>query len=511
MKKYNSRTKPRSQQVEAKKRLRRRPDSPSSEDVFAWLMEYGTGKSKIITDEFGERELAGDLQDVLILAGAGSYLNWIEDKNESQPSEFHRHMSDDLNDRLRAEAWVSGAGVRHQRRLEHLVTQLDPRRPRALLMNIEALSSSQKARDLAWAYLGAPNRRKMMVVDESTSIKDDASERTKAVIKLAGEASCRRLLTGLVTPNNPVDLYSQFEFLDWRILGYNSKWTFRNRYCVQKEIQVDTGQRHPDGSPKMRKVKIDVAYRNMEELHEKIAPYSYRVLSKDCQDLPPLVYSPLIEVELTKEQRQVYDDLREFSTAQLSEEAHVTATMVLTRNLRLQQVLCGFTVDEDGNERDIPSNRGAAVLRVLEEHGGKAIVWVPFHRPLQRLAAALEKVYGPDAVAQFHGKNLSKRGEEERRFLGDPRCRFMLSTQAAGGRGNTWTAANLTIYFANDYNLELRMNSEKRFHRDGQTQSCTIVDFVTRGTNEMKPVQALRDKLDMAGLIMGDSYRDWLI
>lgn len=87
----------------------------------------------------------------------------------------------------------------------------------------------------------------------------------------------------------------------------------------------------------------------------------------------------------------------------------------------------------------------------------------------------------------------------------------MLSTQAAGGRGNTWTAANLTIYFANDYNLELRMNSEKRFHRDGQTQSCTIVDFVTRGTNEMKPVQALRDKLDMAGLIMGDSYRDWLI
>lgn len=509
---YQARTKPRKQQVEAFRRLKKRPTHPSSEDVFAWLMEYGTGKSKIITDEFGVREEAGDLQDLFILAGAGSYLNWIEDKNESQPSEFHKHMSDDLNERLRAEAWISGAGVRHQRRLEHMLRNLDPQRPRALLMNIEALSASQKARDLARAFLEPKNRRAMMVVDESTSIKEDSSERTKAVIALAGEAPVRRLLTGLVTPNNPVDLFSQFEFLDWRILGFNSKWAFRNRYCVQKDIQVVIpGKFAADGSPATRKVKIDVAYRNIDELHAKIAPYSYRVLSKDCQDLPPLVYSPLVEVELTKEQRQVYDDLHEFSTAQLSSEAYVTATMVLTRNLRLQQVLCGFTVDEDGNEHDIPSNRGAAVLRVLEEHSGKAIIWVPFHRPLRRLVAALQKVYGPDAVAEFHGKNLSTRGEDERRFLGDPKCRFMVSTQAAGGRGNTWIVANLMIYFANDYNLELRMNSEKRFHRDGQTKSCTIVDFVTRGTNEMKPVQALRDKLDMAGQIMGDSYKEWLI
>jgi hypothetical protein len=196
-------------------------------------MEYGTGKSKVITDEFGEREEAGDIHDLFIVAGAGSYLNWVVDKNAAQPSEFNRHMSDDLLDRLRAEYWVSGGGVRRERALNHLVTENldDLRRPRALVMNIEALSTSTKARELAWAFLtGHKKRRSMFIVDECTSIKEDSSERTKACLKLSREASSRRILTGMVTPNNPVDLYSQFEFLDWNILGYNSKFAFRNRF-----------------------------------------------------------------------------------------------------------------------------------------------------------------------------------------------------------------------------------------------------------------------------------------
>jgi SNF2 family DNA or RNA helicase len=511
---YAPRTKPRKHQTKALQLIKSAPSHPSSADVYALLMEYGTGKSKIICDEFGQREIDGDLHDLLIVAGAGSYLNWIEDKNEKQPSEFHRHLSDDLNDRLRAEAWISGSGVRHQRRLEALLRTTDDYRPRALLMNIEALSTSKKARDMALAFLkpSGKKRRAMMVVDESTAIKDDASERTKASLVLAGEVEARRILTGLVTPNNPVDLYSQFEFLDWHILGYNSKWAFRNRYCVQKDIHVAIpGKTNTDGTPATRKVKIDVAYRNVDELYQKILPYSYRVLTKDCLDLPPLVYAPMIEVELTKEQRAIYDDMREFSTAQIRGEAHATATMVLTKNLRLQQLLCGFIQDDDGEIHDVPSNRGAAVMRLLEEHSGKAIIWVPFHRPLQRLAAALRKVYGPGSVAEFHGENKNTRGEEERRWLGDPDCRFMLSTQQAGGRGNTWVAANLTIYFANTHDLEIRMNSERRFYRDGQTQACVIADFTTRGTNEIKTVQALRDKLDIASQIMGDDPREWLI
>lgn len=501
---YQPLTQPRAHQVTALERIRNRPQRPSPADVFALLMEYGAGKSKVVCDEFGEREHAGDLQDLLVLAGAGSYLNWVEDKSERQPSEFHRHLSADLNSRLVAAPWISGAGAGHKRRLEAL---LKTDRPRALVMNIEALSSTQAARDLALQFLkSGRGRRAMMVVDESTSIKGHDSKRTKTVVSLGAEAAARRILTGLITPNSPMDLYSQFEFLDWRILGQRSYYSFRSRYAVLRDIQVQV-----PGTDRTRSVKIEVAYRNTDELQEKIAPYSYRVLKDDCLDLPPKIYAPVRDVKLTDEQRRVYNELRDFATAELSAEAHVTATMAMTRMLRLQQVLCGYVVDENGVEHDIPSNRGAELLEVLGEHSGKAIIWCPFHRPLQKIVKLLEKEYGPGSVAQFHGLNKSTRGEEERRWLGDPACRWMVSTQAAGGRGNTWLPGTLVVYFANNFDLELRLNSEDRPHRDGQTSHVTYVDMVARGTVEEKVVQNLRGKIDIATAISGDGYKSWIV
>lgn len=508
---YTPLTKPRLHQAKALTLVKNRPKAPSSQDVFAWLMEYGTGKSKVICDEFGEREKAKDIQDLLVVAGAGSYLNWCQDKSEEQPSEFHRHLSEDLQDRMITAAWVSGQDSRaYKDSLERL---LKTDRPRALVVNIEALSTSIKARELCRAFLqNRRGRRAMMAGDESTLFKSPTAERTEQVIQLGGDAVVRRLLTGLVAPNSPMDLYSQFMFLDWRILGHQSYYSFQARYAVLKKIQVDIpGKRNKDGTQKKRSVNIEVAYRNVEELQEKIAPYSYRVLKDDCLDLPPKIYVPIINVELTKEQKKHYQELHDYATTELASQDYVTATMVLTRNLRLQQMLCGYVIDENGVEHAIPSNRGKMLMEVLGEHSGKAIIWCPFHPPLQRIVQALQKEYGPKSVAQFHGKNKESRGEEERRWLGDPECRWMVSTQQAGGKGNTWVVASLVVYFANTENLEDRLNSEDRAHRDGLKHSVAYVDFNAIGTNEHKTVQSLRSKINIASVISGDKYKEWII
>lgn len=534
---YTPRTTARAHQNTALGRIRKRPSAPSPADIFALLIEYGGGKSKIICDEFGEREEARDLQDLLVVAGAGSYRNWDRDKTAAQPSEFHRHMSDDLNDRMRTMAWISGAGVGHHRALERFLTDLDPRRPRAFVVNIEALSKTQKARDAVRTFLQAPGRRAMAVDDESTNIKAWDSKRTEFMHSVASDAAARRILTGLVTPNSPMDLFSQFWFLDWRVLRQRSYYTYRSRYAVLKRTSfLKTDQlmakaanipgvtEIPSGrdelvtllhSNKMfrrgESMELEVSYKNVDELYDLIAPYSYRVLKSECMDLPPKVYMPVREVPLTDEQRRHYKELKQYAITKI-ENSYASATLAITQMLRMQQLICGHLVDEDGKEHDVPERRTDDLLEVLGEHSGKAIIWIPFQRTLGKVRRRLEEEFGEGCTAEYSGRNAGNaRLEDEARWLSDPTCRFMCSTQAAGGRGNTWLPGTLECFFANNYDLELRLNAEDRPHRHGQEHPVAIQDWICPGTIEEKVVPALREKIDIAAAIMGDGYREWLV
>jgi hypothetical protein len=513
---YVPRTKPRAHQTKARELTR-------GKRLFAYLCEMGTGKSKMVLDEWGERVEDGKVHDLLIIAPAGSYRNWDLDKDEFvQPSQLRAHLSPELFKRIRACAWVSGAGKAAQRYLAtflatgHAGNPGNPAlgtqgRPRVFVVNVEALSSTEEAIEACRAFLSAPNRRSMLVVDESTTIKNDRAIRTREVMSLRDLADIRRILTGLISPRSPLDLYSQFEFLDWRILGHESIFTFKRRYCILETIHLPIN-RDNDKKKKWRDQDVIVGYRNLDELQKKIAPYSYRVLKKDCLDLPEKIYAPFRMVELTEEQKRVYNDLVKFSTAELDSKANVTATMVITKMLRLHQIVCGHTVDDDTGEiEDVKSNRISSMMELLEEHAGKVIIWSNYRREIDKIIAALEKEYGEGSVAQFHGGNKQTRGKEEADFLSNPRRRFMVATQSAGGRGNTWVNANLVIYFSNNHDLEMRMQSEDRSHRDGLKHAVTYVDLVAPKTVDEKILAALRKKLNMATLITGENYREWLI
>lgn len=513
---YEPRTKPRAHQDTARKLTR-------GKRMFAYLCEMGTGKSKMVIDEWGERVVDGKVHDLLILAPAGSYLNWVVDKGPDLPSEVSKHLSPELLRATRSAAWISGAGKLARAALERFLDCPSPGirgpgakgspygRPRVFVVNIEALSGTEAAIDACIRFLTAPGRRVMMVVDESTVIKNDTALRTKTVMRLRNMADIRRILTGLVTPRSPLDLYSQFEFLDWRILGHESIYSFKRRYCVLEKSQVYIGL-DKKGKPKYRKFDQIIAYKNLPELQKKIAPYSYRVLKKDCLDLPPKIYQRR-EVPLTAEQTRLYKELVAFSTTELREAVHVTTNMVITKMLRLHQIVCGHTVDDDtGETHDVKSNRIDSLMELLDEHCGKVVIWINYRHEIEKVVAALEKEYGgKGSVAQFHGGNKPMRGKEEANFLSNPFCRFMVATQSAGGRGNTWVNANLVVYFSNNHDLELRMQSEDRSHRDGLLHSVTYVDLVAPGTVDEKILKALRKKLNMATAISGEGYREWLI
>lgn len=464
---------------------------------FAVLMAMRLGKTATILVDYARLEAAGEVTNLFVLAPGGAYRTWEGAAGDDVPSS--------LLDRLKVHVWQSGSGATKDRARKAFLEARGG--PRMLIMNIEALSSVHDARALSTAFLEAAPA--MLVVDESTVLRDPGSKRTQFVIEqLRPLAPYRRIMSGLLSPNSPFNLYSQFEFLDWRILGHDSFWTFKAHYA--KMVRRKVGRPFVNGVRVRQKQFWEVkGYRNLDEIQTLIEPYSFRKRLEDVYDMPPKLYSYRY-VEMTKDQRRIYDELRNFATARLTAEKHVTATLVITQLVRLHQVLCGHSVDEEGKMHVIPENRTSALLELFQEYDGKAIVWVSYDFNVRAVADAIREEYGPGSVARFWGGNIKTREEEERRFKTDPNCRFMVATPAAGGRGRTWTAADLVVYFSNSYDLEHRSQSEERPQGVGKTRSVAYVDMMVKDTVDERIIKALRRKIVLASAITGDNWQEWL-
>jgi SNF2 family DNA or RNA helicase len=66
------------------------------------------------------------------------------------------------------------------------------------------------------------------------------------------------------------------------------------------------------------------------------------------------------------------------------------------------------------------------------------------------------------------------------------------------------------VYYANDFSLEHRLQSQDRVHRIGQKSAVTYVDLITPGTIDERIVQALRNKIDLGAKTLGEEAMKWL-
>lgn len=516
-----------SHQVEAVRRAR-------GKSAFAQLLDMGTGKTAVILAEFQERVGENDLMDLLVIAPKGCIANWYVDRGEDNPSEITKH----LDPRLRGDLVVASSARSAAGRDGREALLAETRYPRALFVNVEALSGAAQMYEVCEKFLRSG--RAMMVIDESTTIKSRKAQRTKKILQLGQLARVRRILSGLPTPKSPLDLHAQFSFLNHKILGRSfslfraryARMTFisraandvidiqlrkvllRNRLSTREVQTMSRDQKIarcyalggwiPDTAP------IVAGYQHLTELRDKIAPYCYRVRKEDCLDLPEKIFV-FRDVEFTDEQQRIYEEVLTDATAQLSAQQYVTATSAMEQIMRLHQVCCGHVRAEDGKIVDVKSNRIDTLLETLEDHDGEAVIWVAYTHELEKISRALIKEYGPLSVAHFWGGNVKTRDYEEDRFLNDPDCRFMIATPGAGGRGNNWTVANLVVYATNSDNLEHRLQSEDRSHRKGQTQRVTYVDLRIPGTVEDKIIRSLRNKMDLSSALSGEELRSWLV
>jgi SNF2 family DNA or RNA helicase len=153
------------------------------------------------------------------------------------------------------------------------------------------------------------------------------------------------------------------------------------------------------------------------------------------------------------------------------------------------------------------------LLSVIEETSGKAIIWSGYRHDIESIKLALQKEYGMAAVGTYYGDTDDEERRRVVREFQDPdsELRFFVGNPRTGGYGLTLTAASTVVYFSNSFDLEVRLQSEDRAHRIGQTKSVTYVDLFVPGTIDEKIVKALRAKIDIANEVLGEEAKAWLI
>ena len=451
---------------------------------YGLFMEQGTGKTLVGIANFTHLFRKGEINGVIIVGPNGVHDNWTR-------IEIPKHCILDENREYHVATWHGNDGARKKKRWDWVANQAPTTELVVLACNVEALRTESFWKTIEKGFL--KERSFMLIVDESTIIKNPKAEQSKNCFHLAEKAKYTRIMTGTPITQSPLDLWSQCRVLSKDALPYTSYTAFKHEFAIEQAMVF--------GNRRFNKI---VAYRNQELLAQLIAPFTYRVLKKDCLDLPPKVYQTRF-VELTAEQRRVYTDLSQQCLATLGDGKGVaTVTTVITMLLRLHQVVLGYVPNDNPKEMvRIEHNRIKALWGLLEENAGKAIIYCRFLEDVKQVSEMLDaRLNEEESYALYTGDESSKdRTESVDRFQADPKCLYFVATSAAS-RGLTLTAAEQVIYYSQGYSLETRLQSEDRAHRSGQTKTVVYTDFCSQGTVEDAIVQALQSKKELAAGVM---------
>ena len=453
---------------------------------FALFMEMGTGKSKIAVDTIALLYQQKKIDAALIIAPKGVYHNWVW-------KEIPTHMTDSVEYDLLA--WQPNITQKFKNSFTDLCNS---KKLKIFVMNVEGLSTTKGTNTAHWFTNRFPNS--IIIVDESTTIKNRKASRTKNIIYVGAKCKYKRILTGSPITQSPMDLYSQCEFLSPTLLNFKSYYSFQARYAVLQKRNFGP-----------RSIQQIVGFRKLEELNEKLDSFSSRTLKKDCLDLPDKVFIRR-EVPLTPEQGKVYLQMSKLALAMFEDGQLSTTTNVLTQIVRLQQICCGFIKDDDGAVREIKNDRLTELVNVCEEASGKVIIWATFVHDIVKISQELSEKFGSDSFVTFYGETPQAERQDAVNSFQDPTStvRFFVGNSRTGGFGITLTEADTVIYYSNNYDLEVRLQSEDRAHRIGQTKSVTYVDLVSPKTVDEKVLKALKSKQNLASQVLGEELKDWL-
>lgn len=434
-------------------------------DRFALFCEMGTGKTWIAINRAGELSVTDAVREALVLAPRSLLGVWQAEIEKHCPVKATVLVLD------KPAAWENLAAP-------------PPSGLRFIILNYEQLLTARFEKLLLHPF-------GIMILDESTMVKNSFAKRSKKTRILASRIPRVAILTGNPTPNGPLDLYSQFHILDPAILGISNFYAFRNRYAVM-------GGKHVHGKPvQVLGYKEDLIE---QELRPRMAPYVFRIQKHECLDLPPKIYQ-IRDIQLAPDQARAYKTMRDQAVAEFKGRV-LAAPIILARMTRLAQISGGFFPDPEGKTLTPfdPNPKLMELEQIVEELSGKFIVWTRFRSELGAIAGLMEKL-GIGFVRLDGDAAVEDRQKAIEDFQNDPATRAFIGITSCGKFGLTLTAAETMIYYSNSFEFEVRNQSEDRVHRAGLTHPVTYIDLIMRGTIDRLILSALQGKKDLSEFI----------
>lgn len=422
---------------------------------FAFFMEMGLGKTRVVLFEFNQ--LAEDgMCDFLVVISPNTLLgNWADEVEEIG---------------LPYKVYYIGKNAKQD--AATIKEMSKSKEPSILIMNFEIVPGRGIEMIKALMRLG----RVYLGIDESIRLKSKDSVVAKTIYDefkgAKGNGHFRRILSGRPAPQGPHDLWNQF-----RVIGAmegTGYFQFRNTYCKM-------------GGWMGKKV---VGAINLDILRQRTGKYAFRAKKIDWTDLPTKLPAVTREIEMIPRQRQAYLTMMHDFVTEWGDQ-HISVGMAVNAKAKLAQIGTGFMYDNEGQVIWLMEFAENPKLKDLQDFidSVETKIIIPYHhRPsLEALKwlgdknaeewkyAVLESGMDPEDI-EF----------QKALFNTDPAYKviFIQSTSHKYGHtllgiqedGPNHMPCHTMYFFENTYNLDTRLQTEDRDHRHGQRFPCGYYD-----------------------------------
>lgn len=330
----------------------------------------------------------------------------------------------------------------------------------------------------------------LVIADESQRIKTHDANQSKAMHKLGDIAKYKLILSGTPVQNNAIDIFSQYRFLDPTVFG-NNFYAFRNRYAIMGGFSN----------------KQIIGYKDLDKLIKKEHSIAYRVTKDEALDLPEQTFETRY-IRMDTKDKNLYEQIKKNSFAELEDGGSVSAPTVLTKLLRLQQFTGGFIQADEGLKPELVfKGKLNALEDILDDYvidaGKKLVVFCRFRAEIDLIQKLLEKK--KIKYCSIYGDiKIDDRGDIVKDFQTNPKTMVFLAQIDTAGLGITLTAADTCVYYSVNFNYAAYSQSLARIHRIGQKNACTYIHLTVENTIDVKVLRALARKEDMAKTVVDD-------